>query len=528
MRGIGLRGALLLTSLGGLLYPSSAGATGFTELGQDITPRTETAVKVEGYFRARGEGLYNLDLDRGLTPSGKPLFPVPLANGASQTLLGGDMRLRTDISLYAPGGTLAVKVRLDTLDNVAFGSSTEGSYAAAQSQQSPASPIRVKRAYGMAVTPFGVLSAGRMGNGWGLGMLANGGDCADCDGGDAADRIAFVTPLGGLIWAASYDISATGPVQTRKDGSRILDIEPTDNVHTLTFALLRYKDDSSRERRRRGEVGTVEYGTYVSHRWQNNDVPAGYLDAAQPTPLTAAQVIHRGYSATAIDGWLRLTWPSFRVELETAYITARVDQSTLLPGALLKAPVTSSQLGAALESEFGAPESAVGAGFDAGYASGDPAPGMGAFPGSSTKAPAAGDLDGAQANPPRDNKVDNFRFSPDYRIDRILFREIIGTVTDAVYLRPHARIRVWKATAGELQLGLAAIASWAVYASSTPGGSHALGVELDPTISYRSRDGFGLSLEHGVLVPGAGLDNPSAHLQAKSAQVLRLRLFFGF
>ena len=40
-----------------------------------------------------------------------------------------------------------------------------------------------------------------------------------------------------------------------------------------------------------------------------------------------------------------------------------------------------------------------------------------------------GDLDGAKANPPFHTNVDNFRFHPDYRIDRILFREIIGTVT---------------------------------------------------------------------------------------------------
>ena len=46
--------------------------------------------------------------------------------------------------------------------------------------------------------------------------------------------------------------------------------------------------------------------------------------------------------------------------------------------------------------------------------------------------------------PPRDRTVDNFRFHPDYRIDRILFREIIGTVTDAVYLRPHARATLAK------------------------------------------------------------------------------------
>ena len=53
----------------------------------------------------------------------------------------------------------------------------------------------------------------------------------------------------------------------------------------------------------------------------------------------------------------------------------------------------------------------------------------------------AGQLDGPQANLPRDHTVDNFRFHPDYHIDQILFREIIGTVTDAIYVRPHVRAR---------------------------------------------------------------------------------------
>ena len=42
----------------------------------------------------------------------------------------------------------------------------------------------------------------------------------------------------------------------------------------------------------------------------------------------------------------------------------------------------------------------------------------------------------------RDNRIDNFRFHSDYRVDRILFREIIGTVTDAMYAKPHARLRL--------------------------------------------------------------------------------------
>ena len=66
-------------------------------------------MKLDGYLRARAEDLYNLDLDRGTTPSGQPLFPVPLGNPNSQAMSYADIRLRTDVSVYAPGGTVAVK-----------------------------------------------------------------------------------------------------------------------------------------------------------------------------------------------------------------------------------------------------------------------------------------------------------------------------------------------------------------------------------------------------------------------------------
>ncbi|MEO7094271.1 MAG: TIGR04551 family protein, partial [Polyangiales bacterium] len=116
------------------------------------------------------------------------------------------MRLRTDFAAYAVGGAVAVKTRIDVLDNVPLGGSPVGIPSASSTQRSDGGgAFRIKRAWGEARTPFGILAAGRMGNAWGLGMLANGGDCADCDSGDAQDRIAFVTPLAGLIWAAAYD-----------------------------------------------------------------------------------------------------------------------------------------------------------------------------------------------------------------------------------------------------------------------------------------------------------------------------------
>src|SRR5690606_17832314 len=151
---------------------------------------------------------------------------------------------------------------------------------------------------------------------------------------------------------------------------------------------------------------------------------------------------------------------------------ARVEQPSLIPGAEITLPVTSRQLGFAFQSAIVA--GPVQLGVDAGYASGDDAPGFGAFPKPGQSAAVPGAFDGPQANPPRDRTVDNFRFHPDYRIDQILFREIIGTVTDAVYVRPSLRATLLAVGNGKLEAIAALILSRAVEPRSTPSGAAAL------------------------------------------------------
>lgn len=512
------------------LFSPHAGATGFHEIGQDFRPRERTDVEVAGYLRTRGEALYNLDLDRGLTPSGAPLFPVSAADPRAQTLTHWDMRLRTDVSLYAPGSMVAVKARFDVLDNLSFGSVPEGIPSATTTQRSPAEAIRVRRAWGELLLPFGLVAAGRMGTHWGLGMLANGGDCLDCDSADATDRVAFLTPLFGHIWALAYDFSATGPVAPRNLQNRVIDLAPTTNVRTITFVWQHWTSDEGRARRRAAGKTTVDYGSYITHRWQSDDIPGTYVPTAQPIDPFAnggAGIMARGFRASGFDGWLRLTFPWGRVEAEAAFLTATVDQPSLVPGVLLRDAAQSRQLGAALQSDVGNDEDVFSAGLDAGYASGDPAPGFGVVQRAGAQPPRPGDLDGPQAIPRRDNRVDNFRFHPDYRIDRILFREILGAVTDAVYARPHARVHLARARSARLSAHAAVIASTAVERSSTPSGKAPLGVEIDPSLVFET-SAFLAALDYAVLLPMEGFDNVVTGQSAKPAQLVRLRLNYLF
>jgi len=483
-------------------------------LGAELTPRKYAAPRdraeldVHGYFRTRGEILDNLDLDRGLDASGQPLFPIPLGGG--QIFRGGDLRFRTDVDAYAPGAGVAAHARIDLIDDLGFGSTpevgTERAPAPSASPSQRASYALIQRGWAEVLTPFGVLAAGRMGAHFGLGMLANGGDCDDCDGGDTADRIAFASPLAGHVVAVAYDVSSSGPYTMHRDERRSLDLEPSDDVNTATAALLRLSVPATRARRAAAGLATLEYGVYVSRRWQDRDVPASYLGTG--SSFTPNDLVLRDFTATTLGGWARISSSTMRLEAEGAYANARVGQASLIPGAELTQPITSNQLGLAIESDL-APDPRARIGLDAGVASGDSAPGW----------------NGAQAIPPRDTTVDAFRFNPDYHIDQILFREIIGTVTDAAYVRPHARAILGEVGAARVEAGAALIASWAMEARSTPNDSSYLGLELDPELRYAS-NAFGAVLDYAVFVPGAAFD--SAMLSARAAQVVRVRFLFRF
>jgi uncharacterized protein (TIGR04551 family) len=503
-----------VAALGGELTPRRFGA-----------PRQHTEVSLTGYFRARGDALYNLDLDRGLDSAGQPLFPIPLGGG--QWLDGGDTRLRTDLAIYSPRVGAAVKARIDWLDQLTFGGDAEaGTPRASAPSGSPGqravTAIAIKRAWGELLTPLGVLAVGRMGAHFGLGILANGGDCEDCDGGDAADRVAFVAPVVGHLLAVSWDASAAGASAKRPDGHAI-DLEPSDDVSTWTLALLQVATPATRIRRALAGRTTVEYGAFVSRRRQDRDVPAAYLPGADGA-IGPGSLIARDFTALSAGAWLRVLGPRYRVEAEIDHLRATVGQPSLIPGVELDQEATSRQLGAAVETEVALGPALVGV--NAGYASGDDAPGFGAFPDPTASSTPPGALDGPQADFPADTTVDNFRFSPDYHIDEILFRRIIGTVTDAAYLRPHARVRLASVGHSHLSAGLAVVASWAIEGRSTPTGARRLGVELDPDLRLSATDDWSLVLSWAFLLPGPAF--AAATGDARAAHALRARLEMRF
>ncbi|MBI4815122.1 MAG: TIGR04551 family protein [Deltaproteobacteria bacterium] len=478
-------------------------------------------VSVHGDVRVRSSVFGNFDLDRGLTPSGRALFSLPLSDPSSQTLTHADMRARIDLTVMEPEGSGAF-VRLSLLDGLSLGSAPAGLGIDSSRQLTPADAIQVVHAYARVATPIGLLVAGRTPSHFGLGLAANSGDAEDADFSDSADRVAFNTPIFNHIFTLAYDFGS-GPSSQGLSSSQSLDLDSTDDVRTITFATQRVRSERARARRERVGKTTVDYGLGLSHRYQDRAYPVTEAGAGEPR---ATQAVDRRYRAFAGDLWARVTRRGVRIEAEAVLAVATLDEATLIPGVLLRNPVESLQFGAVLESDFVLDP--VTFGLDLGFASGDAAPGFGSRISQTTLPAEVGDLDGGQVSPPDDLRADNFKFHSQYRVDRILFREIIGRVTDAMYARPHAEVELLEVGRGSLRLSLALVASTAVYAESTPSGQKPLGIELDPTLAWINRDGFRLTLEHAVLFPLSGFDNPGAGLDARPAQLVRGRFFYAF
>ena len=497
----------------------------------------ERHFELGGYLRLRFDVLDNLDLNHGPTPTtGQPLFPISPSD-PNATLTSANMRLRLDPTIRVGWG-VSVHARIDILDNLVLGSTPEGLPASvwapmsggsasqvppSSGQNSEVDSLRVKRAWGEVLLPMGVLSAGRMGAvvDWGTGFFINSGNCLDCDLGDVGDRVAFTMPLWEHLVALAFDFGASGPTSSalRADAQQF-DLDRRDDVRSWALTIARYDTPQVVERYRRAGRLVLQYGVVASVRTQEYDVPAYYLTGDRGRAWTSKDVVRRGLLAFAADAWFGLRYRGWTLDLEGAMVLSSIDNASLLPGTEFLRTVTARQLGGVARLSHRWPKLELG--FEAGIATGDNAPGFGVRSPLSQFSSQQGDLDGPQVNLPADTTVNNFRFNPDYHVDQILWRRIIGTVTDGLYLRPTAR---WQPLQG-LWLESALIASLAMEAASTPSGERPLGVELDLGLRYRLELGFEARLTYAVLFPLSGLRNRQLNLDPEPAQLLHVILAY--
>ena len=301
-------------------------------------------LEMNGYFRFRWD-LFN-DLNGGLPadPMGWYVWGGNTeisTNPPSGTQTSGNLRLRVDPT-FNVSEQVRVKVEIDFLDNVVFGSTPTGRdynlYSlTSTSQVSPVAgdnwftgAIQVKRAWGEVQTPVGLLSFGRMPADWGAGIYYNAGGGIDQDFGDNVDRIQFSIPLGqflgglaltpyyewagsGITYASTFNTVGIGqPVNWTQD----------DDAGAIGFMAAR--TDTPDQLRRKLEKGatSLSYGLLFNYKAQRFGLPALSLQTPSPTGIapagagTPVVLVNRDASAFTVDLFVRWVGKKFEIEAE--------------------------------------------------------------------------------------------------------------------------------------------------------------------------------------------------------------------
>ncbi len=490
--------------------------------------------EIDGYLRTRPELFHNFDLGReeaGAIAPSQLLFPLSGGSG-EHTLAGANMRFRFEPTLNV-SEEVRVRMQVDALDNVVLGSTPD--YAASRLGRTqygalsetmgvPRSAINavqdsisVRRVYGEVSTPLGILRFGRMGSQWGLGMFHNDGNCLDCDFGETVDRFQFVAePLAGWFVIPMFDFNVEGPTRSLTSASgeqgQVYDADNADDAHSLVLVLARRDTEQQAKARLENDLAVFNYGLHFTYRTQRKAfVPATALDQ-DPSVW-----VRRDASVYMPDLWARYERKNFRLEFEAAAVFGQIGDFALT-GSTANLPdptIDLVQYGAVLQGEFRFMDNALKL-----TARGRPRLGRSGARASATTraAPAAPTRSRSRPSPATsrgpqfgcgalgcasgDHDIRNFRFARDYRVDEILYREILGGITDSIYFKPALSYSV----ADGFDLFGAAIYSRAMFRSSTPSQlASDLGLEFDAGARYVTEDGFFANLTWGVLFPLDGL-----------------------
>ncbi len=508
-----------------------------------------------------------------------PTKPTPCSNN---TQAGANMRFRLNPELHI-SDNLRIMSQIDMLDNLVLGSTPEGYYnlpsasgyvaqghggytplgaftttqwAPVAGVNSTTNSITVKRVWGEFMTPVGMLRFGRMPSQWGLGMVANSGDGYDSDWQSTADRIMFVTGLKkyDLYFSGMWDFAASGATSASfaQQQGQPYDLGQLDAVNQWGLVAVR-KRDAELQRLDLAKGNPVfNGGAYVIYRNQflSNDQGGAGTDSNAASLGASSSNVSQGQSrrgawAVIPDLWVQFLYKKFRFEAEGAMIYGNIESIVNSPGTPAYGYTNQTnpsdpgyhvrQFGVATQSEFRAIEDRLRIQFGFGWASGDS--------GLNSLAPSPEGLPVKYI--PGDRTYSEFSFHPDYRIDLILFRNILSRIEGAYYFRPSVEYDFTRDKNGQkLGGGAAVIWSRASEFIQTPGHARDLGVELDGKVYFQSRDGtlndnyekkggFYTQLEYGVLFPLQGLNylpgqqtnyamnNPGGKLDTATAQTLR-------
>lgn len=481
-----------------------------------------------------------------------------------------NLRFRINPELHI-SDNLRIISQIDVLDNLVFGSTPAG-YANQPSTSSSASAggyavvarsgytpmsffdntteppsaginsykdsIRVKRVWGEYATPVGQLRFGRMPDHFGLGMYHNSGDGYDDDYQSTIDRIMFISnikPLE-LYIAGAWDFPNSGATSENLQNpqAQAYNVSNLTNVRQFSLLLMRKKSPQlQRMALSRGDL-VINGGAYLQYRWQdlaadnasycddtvgNTGAVSGGASLGCPSWGVSNALVRRGARAFTPDLWLQVLYKKFRFEAEAVTVQGSIDNVSNSAWQYTQNASGGAWLlrsyGIATEIQQRLLEDRLDLSFDWGWASGDANAAQ--LDGTMGLRPGNTGLQNAEGS----NKFTTFRFNPAYRLDLILNRNILSRVQGTYYFRPAIGYDFMRKPNGQKLGGnLAGIWTRASEFTQAPGHQRDLGIEVDATIYFQSKDGalndkpgamggFFTMLQYGLLFPMGGLGYPS-------------------
>ncbi len=370
--------------------------------------------------------------------------------------------------------------------------------------------ILVRRAWGEVTnSTIGQLRFGRMGHHWGLGMLWNAGEGTnildtqlDSDFQTEIDRIQLIGKFKDIFFGVSWDfvnkgftVDPLGDVQAiARDGTR------NDDTRQWSFLIARRLEPLKQLKRLKKGKWVLNGGAYFIYRSQFlSSSTAPLLGTPEEIDTT---FVRRDAKVYIPDGWFQALWKDLRLQIEVAAILGKIRNIAPdeFPPTAEDAPFKLRQWGLAFEGEYRFLNKKLGVLLKGGMASGDP------------DIVGLSQYEDLATQPIGKRTISTFSFAADYRIDLILFKEILGRVSGAYYFAPAISYDLIRTDFGRVfGAKLDFIYSRAMYEQQTYSSQPSLGAELDLSLYYRTEngpsftDGFYAAFQYGVLFPLAGL-----------------------
>lgn len=522
--------------------------------------------QLDGYFRLRADRFVKPDLGLTLLNGGNPLLgiqgrpilglPAPIElnpqnigenfGADGRVYATSNLRLRLE-PIFNVSEAVRVRAQVDVLDNIVLGS-TPGFFPETGGlgqvdgdapdifgvgQVPVGDTIIAKRAWAEAQIPYGEIRFGRMGWHFGLGLFANDGNDIDSNFGDTVDRVALTFKLSDYLITGAFDFGATGVISEQPAAGALgqpFDISQVDDVKQYVVSAMRvYTRQEEEKMKKRGDL-VLQYGVQGVYRSQQatSEFNVGVDD---PNQIILAD--RRAFTGT-LDVWSRLIWKNFYLEAEAVGVYGTLECVLNAPPGQDTGDCQDPNGGQAQLENIGI--LAGGMVVRGSYSLADGQWTIGAEVGAASADPQTSFSLALQAQnpfvPAQNGLLSAFLFDRDYRVDLILFRELLGTVTGAAYLKPSVTWRpleqITLRGSGIYSVALAPLDNQLGLNPNTPfSGEAPLGLEFDLDAEYRTSDRFFAALSWGILVPQAGLNpvgNNGGLLNAETAQAFRLRL----